>query len=65
LGLGKKKKLQDFFVDNKIPRDKRDIIPVLVSGEDIIWIVGYRMDERFKAGKDTRRFLIIKKFLHD
>jgi tRNA(Ile)-lysidine synthase len=61
LGLGKKKKLQDFFVDSKIPRDERDAIPVVVSGEDIIWIVGYRMDERFKAGKDTKRFLIIKK----
>jgi len=59
-GFGRKKKLQDFFVDNKIPREERDTIPIVVSGEDIIWIVGYRMDERFKVKKDTKRILIIK-----
>ncbi|MBI5050126.1 MAG: tRNA lysidine(34) synthetase TilS [Nitrospirae bacterium] len=59
-GFGMKKKLQDFFVDNKIPKEDRDAIPVLVSGEDIIWIVGHRADERFRAKDDTKRFLIIK-----
>lgn len=59
-GFGKRKKLQDFFVDNKIPKDDRDTIPILVSGEDIVWVVGYRMDERFRAKEDTKRFLIIR-----
>ena len=58
-GFGMKKKLQDFFVDNKIPKEDRDAIPVLSSGEDIIWIVGHRADERFRAKDDTKRFLII------
>ncbi len=59
-GFGKRKKLQDFFVDNKVPRDKRDTVPIIVSGKDIIWITGYRMDERFTAKKGTKRFLIIR-----
>lgn len=57
LGFGKKKKLQDFFVDEKVPRDERDAIPFIVSGEDIIWIVGYRGDERFKVTDETREVL--------
>lgn len=57
---GKKKKLQDFFVDEKIPRDERDSIPIIVSDNDIIWVAGYRMDERFKPTEKTKRFLIIE-----
>jgi tRNA(Ile)-lysidine synthase len=59
-GFGKRKKLQDFFVDNKIPKDERDTIPIVVSGDDIIWIVGHRMDERFRAKEGTKRFLIMR-----
>lgn len=59
-GFGGRKKLQDFFVDNKIPRDERDAIPILLSGGGIIWIVGHRMDERFRAKEGTKRFLIVK-----
>lgn len=61
-GFGRRKKLQDFFVDNKIPKDERDTIPIVVSGKDIVWVVGHRMDERFRVKKDTKRFLIIKSF---
>ncbi len=57
LGFGKKKKLQDFFVDEKVPRDERDAIPIIVSGGNIVWIAGYRGDERFKVTEGTKRFL--------
>ena len=57
LGFGKKKKIQDFFVDEKIPRERRDIIPIVVSGSDIIWVAGYRADERFKVTDKTDKFL--------
>lgn len=60
LGFGKRKKLQDFFVDERIPRDERDTIPLVLSGNDIIWVVGFRGDERFKVTKDTKRFLRLK-----
>ncbi|MEK6673361.1 MAG: tRNA lysidine(34) synthetase TilS [Nitrospirota bacterium] len=57
MGFGKRKKLQDFFVDEKVPRDERDSIPIVVSGSDIVWIAGYRGDERFKVSEGTKRFL--------
>jgi tRNA(Ile)-lysidine synthase len=57
LGFGKRKKLQDFFVDEKIARDDRDSVPVVVSGDDIIWIAGYRGDERFRVTERTEKFL--------
>ena len=59
-GFGKRKKLQDFFVDEKIPRDERDSIPIVLSGNDIVWIVGYRADERFKVTEDTEKILMLE-----
>ena len=58
-GFGNRKKLQDFFVDEKVPRDERDVVPVVLSGDEIIWVAGMRADERFTPGKDTRRFLLL------
>ncbi|BCB96164.1 tRNA(Ile)-lysidine synthase [Dissulfurispira thermophila] len=57
LGFGKKKKLQDYFVDEKIPRDERDAIALLISDNNIVWVIGYRLDERYKVDKDTKRVL--------
>jgi tRNA(Ile)-lysidine synthase len=57
LGLGKRKKLQDYFVDEKVPRDERDSVPIVLSGEDIVWVAGYRADDRFKVTEKTKRFL--------
>ncbi|MBI4685097.1 MAG: tRNA lysidine(34) synthetase TilS [Nitrospirae bacterium] len=59
-GFGKRKKLQDFFVDEKVPRDERDRIPIVLSGEDIIWIAGYRADERFKVTDNTKKILLLE-----
>jgi len=60
VGFGKKKKLQDFFVDEKIPREERDRTPILISGNDIIWIAGYRADERFRVTEKTEHILRIE-----
>jgi len=60
LGFGKKKKLQDFFVDEKVPRDARDQVPIVVSGNDIIWVAGYRADDRYKVTEKTERVLKLK-----
>ncbi|MFN3739674.1 MAG: tRNA lysidine(34) synthetase TilS [Thermodesulfovibrionales bacterium] len=59
-GFGKRKKLQDFFTDLKIPRDERYSIPVVEEGGNIVWIMGFRMDDRYKVQEDTKRFLILK-----
>ena len=62
-GFGKRKKLQDYFVDAKVPRYERDAVPVITSGaggEDIAWIAGYRADERFAVSKETERYLLLE-----
>ncbi|GBE40640.1 tRNA(Ile)-lysidine synthase [bacterium BMS3Bbin09] len=56
-GFGKKKKLQDFFVDEKVPRDMRDSVPLVLSGDDIVWVAGFRADERFTATDKTEKVL--------
>jgi len=58
-GFGMRKKLQDFFVDCKVPHEERDSVPIVVSGEDIIWIAGYRMDERFTPKDFTKKFVTL------
>jgi len=57
LGFGRTRKVQDLFVDLKVPRDERDSIPLVTSGDDIIWVAGYRADERFKVTEHTKKFL--------
>ncbi len=50
---GKKKKLQDFFSDMKLPRSLRKTIPLLVAPEGIVWVAGLREDERFQVSSET------------
>ena len=57
LGLNGKKKLKNFFIDLKIPRSERSKIPLVLSGEDICWVAGWRIDERFKIRKGTKKVL--------
>jgi len=57
---GRSKKLQDYFVDEKVPLRKRDVTPLLISGGDILWVLGMRTDERYVAGPGTKRVLVIR-----
>lgn len=59
MGFGKRKKLQDYLVDEKVPRELRDSVPLLISGDDIIWVVGHRADDRYKAAGACNRVLRI------
>lgn len=59
-GLGHKKRLQDYFVDKKIPRFLRDEIPLLTVGGEIAWVCGYRADERFLPCSGEERVTEIK-----
>ena len=56
---GHRKKLQDFFVDEKIRRSRREVIPLVVAPTGIVWVAGYRGDERFAAGAKTTRFVTL------
>jgi tRNA(Ile)-lysidine synthase len=60
LGFGRRKKLHDFFIDEKVPRDERESVPVVTTGGDILWVAGMRADERFRPGGDTKRFLVLR-----
>jgi len=46
-GLRGSKKIQDLFVDAKIAEDQRDAIPLVVSGDEVVWVPGYRVAQRF------------------
>jgi len=48
LGMSGEKKLQDFFVDAKVPRQERGRIPLLLTGDRIAWVVGHRIAEEFR-----------------
>ena len=55
LGMKSRKKLSDFFIDTKIPRTEKSKIWLLCSDDKIVWVVGHRIDERFKVDEGTRR----------
>lgn len=55
---GRRKKLQDYFTDAKLSRSVREHIPLLLSQEQIAWIVGRRIDARFAATTSTTRFIL-------
>lgn len=56
---GKSKKLQDFLVDEKVPRTKRDALPIVATEQEVLWVVGMRTDERFLPGPGTKRVLAV------
>lgn len=60
---GTKKKLKKYFIDSKVPSEKRNTIPVVASGSDILWIIGYRTGEGAKITKMTRKLLKIEVIL--
>lgn len=59
LGLTGTKKLKDFFIDLKVDREERDLVPLLCDGDEIMWVVGYRMSENYKVTNDTARVLVV------
>ncbi len=61
LGLGGRKKLQDFFVDRKIARAERDTIPLVVdAGDRIIWVVGQALADDFRVTEPAEGVIILK-----
>ncbi len=54
------KKLQDFFVDEKVPKFERDSVPLLVSAGEIAWVIGHRIADPFKVTERTKRAIRIE-----
>ncbi len=59
LGLTGSKKLKDFFIDYKISRDEREKTPLVCDGDEIMWVVGLRISEKYKITDKTDRILEI------
>lgn len=54
------KKLKEYFIDNKIPRDERDKIPLVAKNNEIVWVVGYKISDKFKVTENTKNVVRVK-----
>ncbi|QTN38639.1 tRNA lysidine(34) synthetase TilS [Cryomorphaceae bacterium] len=59
LGMSGTKKLQDYFTDEKWSRTAKENAWLLCSGDDIIWLVGHRLDDRYKIGDATEKVYLV------
>jgi tRNA(Ile)-lysidine synthetase-like protein len=58
LGMaGRRKKVKNFFTDCKVPLERKHSIPILCHDQRIVWIAGYRLDERFAVASATKKFM--------
>lgn len=55
-----KKKLKDYFIEQKIPREDRQNIVLLADGSHILWIIGYRISEYYKVTNTTKNILKVQ-----
>jgi len=60
LGLNSFKKVKDIFIDNKIPSEERKKIAILENCNDIVWLCGIRIDNRYRIKEKTKRILRCK-----
>jgi tRNA(Ile)-lysidine synthase len=56
LGMHQVKKLSDFFIDLKLNRNAKQQVPLVCRGADIIWVAGYRLDDRYKITQKTKKY---------
>lgn len=58
LGMNHFKKISDILVDMKVPLDIKAQVQVVCAGADIVWLVGYRLDHRYRVTPATTRLLV-------
>lgn len=64
LGMRNRKKVSDFLIDLKLSRTDKESVTVLESQGEIIWVAGYRIDNRFKITDHTREVVIFTLYPH-
>ena len=57
---GKRKLLKRFFIDEKIPEERRGTIKLVAEGSHVLWVIGYRISEYYKITNTTRTILEVK-----
>ena len=57
---GGKKKLKDYLIDCKVPREQRDRLWLLADGSHVLWVAGYRISEAAKVTKTTEKVIKIQ-----
>ena len=58
LGMSGFKKISDFLTDLKIPLYQKQHVHLLCSGDDIVWVIGYRIDNRYRVTPDTTTIML-------
>lgn len=59
LGMKQMKKISDFLIDLKVPVTEKEKVLLLLSGNEIMWVMGYRIDDRYRVTSQTSRVLVI------
>jgi tRNA(Ile)-lysidine synthase len=57
LGMKNMKKISDFLIDLKVPVSEKEKVLLLLSAGEVMWVMGYRIDDRFRITDRTTRFL--------
>ncbi len=60
IGLKGSKKLKEYFIDEKIPREDRDKIQLIADEKEIVWVIGRRLSEKYKITDKTEDVIMIK-----
>jgi tRNA(Ile)-lysidine synthase len=59
-GMHGHKKVKDLYIDKKIPALQRRVIPLIINGENIIWIPGVKRSDMYRLSSSTKRVLKLK-----
>lgn len=62
---GRKKSIKKFFIDEKVPGSRRDNIPLLADGNNVLWIVGYRTNPLYEVNQLSKSIVVVELFKED